>query len=388
MALIDAVKTRPMLAAVGGAAVVIVVGGWLLFRSGSDVVPPRPDPPPRVSALGRLEPAGDIIDVSAPPGARLDHFDPAIREGAQVKKGAVIAYLDSYPEALASRDQAASMLAEATRQRRAEIEAGDAAVDQATQEVRRADRSLPLQIQAQEAELRRSTSELEWRKADLARAQKLKAANAILQSQYDAAVSAATQAEEVVARNKATLAQLNEDHAIQQDASHAALRTAEAGRVRGELSARVDSLTSALHLADARLDLSIVKAPISGEVLEVVAHPGEAIGNQPVLKMGDTSTMVTVAEVYETDVRYVREGQKATITSKALPQPLTGHVEHVARMIHKSDVLGIDPTAATDSRIIEVRIRLDPDQKGLSSRYNRHQVQVAIDTGAGTGSGS
>jgi HlyD family secretion protein len=302
------------------------------------------------------------------------------KEGASITKGDIIAYLDTYPEALAAREQAASTLAEATSQRRAEEEAGGAAVDDANLQVRHADRSLPLQIQAQEAELRRATSELEWRRADLTRAEKLHAANAIVQSQYDAAVSAAKQAEEMVAPDKALLAPLNEDHAIQQDVSHAGLKTAEAGLVRGELSARVDTLTAALPLADARLDLARVKAPITGDVLEIVTYAGEAIGNQPILKMGDTKTMVTIAEVYETDVRFVREGQKATITSRALPQPLTGHVEHIGTLIHKSDVLGIDPTAATDSRIIEVRIRLD--QEGAARHYNRHQVQVAIDTGS------
>jgi HlyD family secretion protein len=382
MAFTDVVKTRPMLAGLAAGVIIVVGGGWLLFHRGPDPIPPRHDPPARVSALGRLEPAGDIINVSGPAGARIDRYDPAVRDGAKIKQGDVIAYLDTYPEALASRDQAASMLAEATRQREAEKEAGGAAVDDANLQVRRADRSLPLQIQAQEAELRRSTTELEWRKADLARAEKLRAGNAILQSQYDAVVSAEKQAEELVTRNKAVLAQLNEDHAIQQDASHAALRNAEAGRVRGELSARVDSLTAALRIAEARLDLARVKAPITGEVLEIITHPGEAIGNQPILKLGDTRTMVTVAEVYETDVRYVREGQKATITSRALAQPLTGRVEHIGTLIHKSDVLGIDPTAATDSRIIEVRIRLD--QEGVAPRYNRHQVQVAIETGSGS----
>ena len=148
--------------------------------------------------------------------------------------------------------------------------------------------------------------------------------------------------------------------------------------MRGELSARVQSLTASLRLAEARLDHARVRAPISGEVLEIVTHPGEAIRNEPILKMGDTTSMVTVAEVYETDVRFVRAGQKATITSRALSQPLTGHVERVGTIIHKSDVLGIDPTAATDARIIEVRIRLDAN--GAAPHYNHHQVQVAIET--------
>ena len=379
MPLTDVVKRQPIVVAVVGVAVVALLG-WMLLRHPEPVAAERREPPAQVAALGRIEPSGEIIDVSGPAGARIDKFGPGIREGAHVKSGDVIAYLDSYPEALAAREQAASMLSEATRQRRAEEDAGGAAVDDANLQVRHADRSLPLQIQAQEAELRRSSLELDRLRGDLARAEKLQAGNAILQSQYDAAVSAVKQGEELVSRNKAILAQLNEDHTIQVSASRAALKSAEAGRVRAELSARVQSLTAALALAEARLDLARVRAPINGEILAVLTHPGEAIRNEPIVKMGDTSSMVTIAEVYETDVRFVRAGQKATITSRALSQPLTGHVERVGTMIHKSDVLGIDPTAATDSRIIEVRIQLDAN--GVAAQYNRHQVQVAIDTAA------
>ena len=118
---------------------------------------------------------------------------------------------------------------------------------------------------------------------------------------------------------------------------------------------------------------------MSGEVLQVVAYPGEAIGNGPILKLGNTDSMVAIAEVYETDVRFVKVGQKATITSKALGEPITGKVERVGSLIHKSDVLGIDPTSATDSRVIEVRIRLDASP--AAAKFNQHQVDVVIETG-------
>jgi HlyD family secretion protein len=92
---------------------------------------------------------------------------------------------------------------------------------------------------------------------------------------------------------------------------------------------------------------------------------------------------VAIAEVYETDVRFVREGQKATVNSGALAAPVTGRVERVGRLINKSDVFGIDPTAEADARVIEVRVRLDANT--VTAGYNRHQVSVTIDT---TGSGT
>jgi HlyD family secretion protein len=65
------------------------------------------------------------------------------------------------------------------------------------------------------------------------------------------------------------------------------------------------------------------------------------------------------------------------VTSKAFPDRLTGRVERVSTMIHKNDVLHIDPTADADARVIEARIRLD-DSK-LAARYIYLQVDVHID---------
>ena len=76
---------------------------------------------------------------------------------------------------------------------------------------------------------------------------------------------------------------------------------------------------------------------------------------------------------------FVRPDNRATVTSGAFPDRITGRVERIGALIHKSDVLGIDPTAAADARIVEVRIRLDSST--TASHYNRHQVHVAIETG-------
>jgi multidrug efflux pump subunit AcrA (membrane-fusion protein) len=46
-------------------------------------------------ALGRLEPAGKLIDLSALPGDRLDSFAPDVEENIDVRKNDPLAYLDS-----------------------------------------------------------------------------------------------------------------------------------------------------------------------------------------------------------------------------------------------------------------------------------------------------
>jgi HlyD family secretion protein len=87
--------------------------------------------------------------------------------------------------------------------------------------------------------------------------------------------------------------------------------------------------------------------------------------------------MYAIAEVYETDIGKVREGQIATIQSPALPSPLTGRVERIGLTVSKMDVLDTDPVAKTDARVIEVDIRLDAHQD--ASKLTYLQVRIEID---------
>jgi len=131
-----------------------------------------------------------------------------------------------------------------------------------------------------------------------------------------------------------------------------------------------------LELAEAELDRTLVRAPMDGRVLRVVHQPGELVGLDGVVKMGRVDRMYAIAEVYETDIRRVRNGQKATVTSRALERPLTGVVEFVRLEVRKQDTTGTDPAARKDARIVEVEILLD-DPKPVVGLSNL-QVEVVI----------
>lgn len=132
-------------------------------------------------------------------------------------------------------------------------------------------------------------------------------------------------------------------------------------------------------VAKARADLeqAVVRSPIAGRVLKVHARSGERVGDQGIAEIGRTDAMRAVAEVYETDVARIRIGQRATITSPALPHPITGSVERIGELVGKLDVLGTDPVARTDARVVEVEIRLD-DSAAAAGMTNL-QVEIAFD---------
>lgn len=141
----------------------------------------------------------------------------------------------------------------------------------------------------------------------------------------------------------------------------------------------VDVSKAELAAAKADLELSVVRSPAAARVLEVHAHRGERIGPKGLLELGRVDQMQAVAEVYETDITFVKEGQTARIESPALPDALTGTVKRIGQKVGKLDVLGTDPAAVTDARVIEVEIALDDSQAAES--LTNLQVEVRIASG-------
>jgi HlyD family secretion protein len=138
-----------------------------------------------------------------------------------------------------------------------------------------------------------------------------------------------------------------------------------------------DVARASLQRAEADLELSTVRSPIDGQVLEIHAREGERVGSEGILEIGRTQAMYAVAEVYETDIGRVRVGQRARITSPALPRELEGEVERIGLKIGKKDVLSTDPVDDADARVVEVEIRLL--EPALAERLTNLRVDVVIE---------
>jgi len=132
-----------------------------------------------------------------------------------------------------------------------------------------------------------------------------------------------------------------------------------------------------LDVAHAEFERSQIRAPANGRVLKVVAEPGEFIGAGGILELGRVDAMYAVAEVFENDIRRVRVGQNATVSSTALEHTLTGKVAIIHQKVQKLDVTGTDPAAAKDARIVEVEILLDEPR--LADKLTNLQVEIVID---------
>lgn len=142
------------------------------------------------------------------------------------------------------------------------------------------------------------------------------------------------------------------------------------------LTLSVKAAEASLAAADAMVEQAVVRAPIKGQIIDVHARPGERVGVEGVVEVARTDRMYAVAEVYETDIINVKPGQKARVISPALPATATGTVERIGLKVGRMDVLGMDPVADTDARVVEVHILLDEPE--LVSALTNLQVQAEI----------
>jgi HlyD family secretion protein len=141
--------------------------------------------------------------------------------------------------------------------------------------------------------------------------------------------------------------------------------------------ARIDVATRALAVARAEFERSQIRAPAAGRILRILARPGEFVATGGVLEFGRVDKMYAVAEVFENDIRRVRVGQTATVSSPALEHPLRGKVDIIHQKVQKLDVTGTDPAAVKDARIVEVEILLDEPK--LARKLTNLQVEIVID---------
>ncbi len=319
-----------------------------------------------ITALGRVEPEGEITKVGAPSGERI--LKLLVQQGQQVKQGQAIAYLESYPEQLAARNLVKSQLREAQALLLSEQRLGQTQVAEAQTQQAQVSQPKTEELRAQAATIERLKAELTLAQKDYKRFEYLQDKGAISAKDLDDRTLALRSKIEEINSAEATFAQLKSQRQTDYDNATTRVAMAQAGTVKSQVQAQVASKARELEVASARLARTIIAAPQSGQILKVLVREGESIplgggqggsSSEPtIVEMGNTSQMMVVAEVYETDVRLIKVGQSATVKSPAFEGELYGVVKQVGLQIGKNDVLNTDPAANTDARVVEVKIRL------------------------------
>jgi len=368
----------------------LLVGGATIYRltqtniSESEI--PRQTMPEikTVTALGRLEPNGEIIQISVSSGASGNRLDELlVKEGDEIEKGQIIAVLDSRDrlEAALNQSQEQVGVAEANLNlvkagaKTGEIRAQEAAIA-------RIEAETDNNIVAQTATVSRIKAELNNAQVENQRYEQLYKDGAISASERDSKYLALETAKEQVAEAQANLNRIESSQQQQLAEAKATLdRIAEVRPVDVAVAeAEVRQAEAASLTARAELDRAYIKSPQTGTVIKVLTRPGEIVkSDEGIARIGQIKEMYAVAEVYESDIRKVKLGQPVTVTSSAIDSKLQGRVERIGLEIERQNVVNTDPTANIDARVVEVKIKLDETSSQKVAGLTNLQVNVRIE---------
>ncbi len=281
--------------------------------------------PRRISAIGRVEPLDRVVNLSVPSSLSNDSVrELLVKEGAQVKKGQPLAILDSFESLASTAVEAEAAVAVAARK-----------------------------LKAQDSVISKYRAELAQADVELKRYSQLFAVGA-------------------------TSAELRDRRQTIQSTTAANLEQALADRLT--LAAELNQRRASLLKDRSELAKATVRAPVSGTVFKIHAYPGDKVGDDGILEIGDSNHMGVIAEVYQTDRPGIALGQEVRITADGFPgKTMPGKVVEIARQVSRQTVFSGQAGENLDRRVLEVKIGLDPAATVTASYINYMQVNVIFE---------
>ncbi len=372
-----------------------------------------------VTALGRLEPKGEVIKLSAPSsneGNRVEQL--LVKEGDSIKAGQVIAIMDNRDRLQATLGEAQKQVQVAKsrlNQVKAGAKQGELGARQAT--VNRLQVELEGNIKTQQATINRIEAELLGQQrslqatvarvaaerrnaqAEVQRYETLYKAGAISSQEVDSRRLSAETSTQVLIESQATQTrtvatlqqQLNEAKAnqdqtlasLQQQIKEAKANLNQTAEVRptdiANAQAEIDSAQATVEKIRAELAQAYVVAPKAGRILEINTRAGETVGDEGIVALGQTDQMYAVVEVYQSDIKKVRPGQQVRVSSDSLRNELEGRVDWIGMQVKRQNLINADPSSNIDARVVEIHVQLNKLSSQNASSLTNLQVKAVIE---------
>ena len=290
----------------------------------------------KVSAKGIVEP-NFKVEVKSKASGKILTFP--LEEGASIKKGQPFIHLNKNDE---TRNVAKA---------NADLTSGEASL-------KKSKTALLLQKYRYETDLKLTASEVEEAEANFEdssyqkkRQYELFEKNYISQEALDKAVTTFKVNQENLIQAKARYqASKNAIHDIAMKEHEVELSAAEV--IRRQI---------ALDESKERLEETDIYAPISGVIIQKLVEEGQIIssgvsnvsGGTPLAEIADMSRIFIIADVDETDIGEIREGQKVNVTADAF-----------YGKVFKGKVLRISPKGVVESSITIFKVKIEITGQG------------------------
>jgi HlyD family secretion protein len=347
-----------------------------------------------VVALGKIEPEGEIIKLSVPNAQDSRVNNILVKEGEQVKKGQLIAVLQGLDRRTADVQDAEIDVrvktAELMKIRQGEAKKAQISAKNAT--IQRLQAQLKNQLPQKQAALASAQAILSNAKYNYQQRSILGKAGALSQNDLAVSLKEFQVAKAAVAERQADIAQTRETLGAE-------IRQAQAER--GELAevrpidieiaqAQLEKAKILVKQRSTSLQDVQVRAPIDGQILRINTRVGEQVNTaQGIMELAQTSQMLVAAEIPEIDINKIAIGQSAIVNSEygGFKGQLKGRVDSIDRQVGRRVLQNAsasgsgagNPTNDQNTRIILVKVRLDPADSPTVEALTNMQVRVKID---------
>ena len=313
-----------------------------------------------VAAPGVVEAISEEIEVGAEISGKLKQV--LVEEGDQVVRGQTIAVLEN-ADFQAQVSTAKTNIETLQKQK----QTAEARILQAkTERARIFNGSRPEERREALQSYEQTLPNVEQAKREVERREKLYASGDISREEFERSKR------DLETAQKQSNAMSEKYNVVNADARKDDLNKADAAILLAEnqvneFDALIREAEARVKTAQANLDKTIVRAPMTGVVLRKRLKDGESVSpeNQTgIVSLADVSALRVRVDLDEIDVAKVRENQKAFVTADAFgEQKFYGKVVKIGQILGRKNFRTMRPTEKVDTKILEVLIELAPDQK-------------------------
>lgn len=313
-----------------------------------------------VVAPGVVEPISEEIEVGTEIPGKIRQV--LVEEGEQVLKGQTIAVLEN-SDFEAQISTAKTQVETLQKQK----ETAEARLSQAKTERTRIFNGSRVEERREALQTYEQTlPNVEQAKREVIRRQKLFESGDVSREELERAKR------DLETAQKQSLATREKYNVVNADARKDDLQTADAAirlvetQVK-EFDALIREAETRVRTAEANLEKTIVRAPITGVVLRKRLKDGESVSPESqtgIVTIADVSALRIRVDLDEIDVAKIKENQTAFVMANAYgEQKFYGKIVKIGQILGRKNFRTERPTEKVDTKILEVLIELAPNQK-------------------------
>ncbi len=313
-----------------------------------------------VVAPGVVEAISEEIEVGAEISGKLKQV--LVEEGDEIIKGQTIAVLEN-SDFQAQISTAKAQIETLRRQK----ETSEARILQAkTERARIFNGARPEERREALQTYEQTVPNVEQAKREVERREKLYASGDVSREELERA------RRDLDALQKQSNATREKYNVVNADARKDDLQKADAAillaeKNTDEFDAMIREAEARVRTAQANLEKTIIRAPITGVVLRKRLKDGESVSPENttgIVSLADVSALRVRVDLDERDVAKVRENQTAFVKADAYgEQKFSGKIVKIGQILGRKNFRTDRPTEKVDTKILEVLIELAPGEK-------------------------